>query len=136
VQAVVYAITAYLLVTDNGKPIFSYGWYSVCFAVLILNVSTNERSLITLRAPLFEFLGKISFSIYMFHEVAIQLTLKTLGAESNAALYAISLTLTIAMASAVYLWYERPFLRLKSRYAVIPSGDDAAVPLPPVPRPA
>jgi peptidoglycan/LPS O-acetylase OafA/YrhL len=135
VQAIVYAITAYLLVTDTGKPIFSYGWYSVCFGVLILNVSTNERSLLKLRAPLFEFLGKISFSIYMFHEVAIQLTLKTLGAESNAALYAISLALTLAIASAVYLWYERPFLRLKSRYAVIPSGDDAAVPLP-VPRPA
>lgn len=135
VQAVVYAITAYLLVTDNGKPIFSYGWYSLCFAVLILNVSTNERSLLKLRAPLFEFLGKISFSIYMFHEVAIQLTLKTLGASSNVVLYSVSLVLTLAVASVVYLWYERPFLRLKSRYAVIPSGDDAAVPLP-VPRPA
>ncbi|HEX2122107.1 MAG TPA: acyltransferase [Thermoanaerobaculia bacterium] len=135
VQAVVYAITAYLLVTDNGKPIFSYGWYSVCFGVLILNVSTNERTLIALRAPLFEFLGRISFSIYMFHEVAIQLTLKTLGASSNVVLYSVSLVLTLAMASAVYVWYERPFLRLKSRYAVIPSGDDAAVPLP-VPRTA
>lgn len=135
VQLAVYAVTAYLLVTDNGKPVFTYGWYSLCFAVLILNVSTNERSLIRLRGPLFEFLGKISFSIYMFHEVAIQLTLKTLGAESNAALYAVSLALTLAMASAVYLWYERPFLRLKSRYAVIPSGDDVAAPVP-VPRAA
>lgn len=121
VQVVTYALTAYLLVTDSFKPIFNYGWYSVCFGVLILNIATNPRSLIRLGGRAFEFLGNISFSIYMLHEMAIQLTIAA-GLKSNAMLYAVSMTLTIATASASYLWFERPFLRLKSRYAVVPSG--------------
>ena len=120
VQLVVYALTAYLLITDSFKPIFNYGWYSVCFGVLILNLATNPRSLIKLPGRAFEFLGNISFSIYMLHEIAIQLVM-FLGWTSNAALYGASMVLTIAAASACYLWFERPFLRLKSRFAVVPS---------------
>ncbi len=121
VQVVTYTVTAYLLVTDSFKPIFNYGWYSVCFGVLILNIATNPRSLIRLGGRAFEFLGNISFSIYMLHEMAIQLTIAA-GLQSNAMLYAVSMSLTIAAPSASYLWFERPFLRLKSRYAVVPSG--------------
>jgi peptidoglycan/LPS O-acetylase OafA/YrhL len=121
VQVVTYGLTAYLLVTDSFKPIFNYGWYSVCFGVLILNIATNPRSLIPHGGRAFEFLGNISFSIYMLHEMAIQLTIAA-GFTSNAMLYGISMPLTIAAASASYLWFERPFLRLKSRYAVVPSG--------------
>jgi peptidoglycan/LPS O-acetylase OafA/YrhL len=123
-QLAVYAITAWLLVTDSGKPIFTYGWSSVCFGVLILNVATNPRSLIKLPGRAFEFLGNISFSIYMLHELAIQLVLAA-GWRSNAALYGGSMLLTLAAASACYLWFERPFLRLKARFAVVPSGEDA-----------
>lgn len=124
VQIVTYALTAYFLVTDSFKPIFNYGWYSVCFAVLILNISTNPRSLIRLNGRAFEFLGNISFSIYMLHEMAIQLTI-AMGLTTNAMLYGVSMLWTVAAATACYLWFERPFLRLKSRYAVIASGDDA-----------
>lgn len=119
VQLGVYAMTAFLLVTPRGKPIFDYGWYAVCFAVIIVNVATNPRSLVTLRHPLFDFLGNISFSMYMFHEIAIRIVMATLGAGSNALLYAASLLLTIGLASVSYLWFERPFLRLKRRFAVI-----------------
>ncbi len=121
VQLAVYALTAWFLVTDSFKPIFNYGWYSVCFAIVILNLATNPRSLIRLEGRVFEFLGNISFSIYMLHEMAIQLTI-AFGWTSNAMLYSVSLLLTLAVASATYLWFERPFLRLKSRYAVVPSG--------------
>jgi peptidoglycan/LPS O-acetylase OafA/YrhL len=88
-----------------------------------LNVSTNPHSLIRLPARPFDFLGNISFSIYMFHEVAIQIMLGVLGKQpSNVLLYATSLSLTIAIASAAYLCFERPFLKLKSRYAVVHSS--------------
>jgi peptidoglycan/LPS O-acetylase OafA/YrhL len=121
VQLATYALTAYLLITDAHKPIFHYGWYSVCFGVLILNVSTNPRPLLRLNHRAFEFLGKISFSIYMLHEICIQLVIAA-GWTSNALLYGASMVLTIAAATATYLWFERPFLRRKSKYAVIPSG--------------
>ena len=120
VQLVVYVLTAYLLITDSYKPIFNYGWYSVCFGVLILNIATNPKSLIKMPGRAFEFLGNISFSIYMLHEIAIQLVM-FLGWTSNAALYSASMVLTMLAASACYLWFERPFLRLKARFATLPS---------------
>jgi peptidoglycan/LPS O-acetylase OafA/YrhL len=123
-QVAVYALTAYLLVTERNKPVFDYGWYAVCFAVLILNVSANPRSLVRMNGPVFEFLGNISFAIYMLHEICIQSVLAA-GWTANAALYGGSAVLTIAAASACYLGLERPFLRMKSRYAVIRSGADA-----------
>lgn len=70
-QVIVYALTAYLFITDAHKPIFSYGWAALCFGVLIFNVATNPKSLLRFPAKPFDFLGNISFSIYMFHEVAI-----------------------------------------------------------------
>ena len=118
VQFLVYALTAWLLITESFKPIFHYGVYSVCFGILILNVATNPRSLIKLPGRAFEFLGNISFSIYMLHELAIQLVLFH-GWTSTAMLYTASMTLTIAAASACYMFFERPFLRLKSRFAVV-----------------
>lgn len=119
VQLAVYALTAWLLVTDSFKPIFNYGVYSVCFGVLILNVSTNPRSLIRLPGRVFEFLGNISFSIYMLHELAIQLVL-ALGWTSNARLYGASMSLTVAAATVCYFVVERPFLRLKTRFSALP----------------
>ena len=121
VQLAVYVATAWLVVTPRFKPIFNYAGYSILFAVLILNVSTNPRSLLKLNSRPFTFLGNISFSIYMFHEVAIQLVLQTPLRASNGALYAASLSLTLVIAAASYLLFERAFLRWKSRFAIVPS---------------
>ena len=121
VQVIVYVLLAWALITDSFKPIFNYGWYSIGFGILVLNISTNPRSLIRLSGRSFEFLGNISFSIYMLHELAIQFTI-AMGWTASPVLYGVSMALTIAVASASYLWLERPFLRLKSRYAVVASG--------------
>jgi peptidoglycan/LPS O-acetylase OafA/YrhL len=118
VQLAAYGLTAYLVLTDRGKPIFHYGWYSVLFAIVIVNVSTNPRSLLRMNGHTFAFLGNISFSIYMLHELAIQLTIRA-GLTSNVLLYPISMILTLAAATASYLWFERPFLKLKERFAVV-----------------
>jgi len=130
VQLAVYALALWTTVRPRS-PLFDYGLYAIAFGVLILNVSTNERSLVRLRARPFTFLGNISYSIYMFHEVAIQLTIAAIAAATgttfaglapNLALYAISLAFTILIASASYLWFERWFLRRKTKFAVIETG--------------
>jgi peptidoglycan/LPS O-acetylase OafA/YrhL len=117
-QAIVYGWTIWRIVTAGDKPVFSYGLYAIAFGVLILNVATNPRSLVRLRARPFEFLGNISFSIYMLHEPAIQLVLRLTG-DRNVPLYAGSLALTIAFATASYFLIERPFLRWKSRFEIV-----------------
>ena len=43
---------------------------------------------------------------------------------SNALLYAASIVLTLGLASLAYYFFEKPFLRLKSSFALIESGQD------------
>ena len=69
----------------------------------------------------------------MFHEIVIKATMQTLvrmwgvnfnDASSNLTLYALSLAGTLAISAIAYYGFEKPFLRLKSSYAVVESGQD------------
>jgi len=44
---------------------------SLAFAALILNVGCNERSLLRIGNPVLDYLGSISYGIYMFHPLLI-----------------------------------------------------------------
>jgi peptidoglycan/LPS O-acetylase OafA/YrhL len=122
VQLLAYAAAAYLLLTSRGKPLLHYSLHSVVFAILILNIATNPRSLVKLESRSLTFLGNISYGMYMLHELAIVAVLRLLGAGSPVLLYTASVLATIAGATAVHYGYEVWFLRLKSRFAVIRSG--------------
>ena len=132
-QVLLYALTAYLLLTQQNKPIYNYAPYALCFCLIIVNVATNKHSLLKLENSLFVFLGNISFAMYMFHELIIKLVLEGLlrarrttfnDVTSNLVLHALSIALTILVSTAVYYGFERRFLRLKSRFAVVESGQD------------
>ncbi|MBD0371745.1 MAG: acyltransferase [Pyrinomonadaceae bacterium] len=132
-QLSVYALTICFLVTEAFKPVFNYTIYSVLFCIIILNIATNPRSLIKVESRAFTFLGNISYSIYMLHEIAIKISMGLLtrvygttfnDASSNMALYAASIALTLGLAILSYLFYERKFLRLKTAFAIILSGND------------
>jgi peptidoglycan/LPS O-acetylase OafA/YrhL len=73
--------------------------------------------------------------MYMFHEIAIKIVMETQtrisgtrfeGLSSNAILYAGSILLTVIIATAAWRYYERWFLRLKSRFTIVRSGPDVA----------
>ena len=131
-QVLLYALTAYLLLTEQNKPIYNYAPYALCFCLIIVNVATNKHSLLKLENSLFVFLGNISFAMYMFHELIIKLVLELLRTRettfndvtSNVVLHALSIVLTMLVSTAVYYGFERRFLRLKSRFAVVESGQD------------
>ena len=69
-------------------------------------------------------LGKVSYGLYMLHYVGLLLVLSLLhptrGSELLAA-KALALVVTLLLAFASYRWIESPFLRLKSRFATVPS---------------
>ena len=132
-QVALYAVTVFFLVSGTFKPVYNYLAYAACFALIIVNVAANPRSLIRIENKLFVFLGNISFSIYMFHEIVIKSVMEGLvrtrgvafnDATSNLALYAISIVLTLAVSTIAYYGFERRFLRLKSSIAVVESGQD------------
>lgn len=122
VQLAAYLLAAWLLFTPRGKPLLHYSPHAAVFCILIMNIAANERSLLKLQSTRLTFLGNISYGMYMLHEIAIILVLRAVGVRSDALLYALSVAATILAATAVYYSYERWFLRLKGRYAVIRSG--------------
>ena len=106
-------------------------WFSLLFAIVILNVATNPRPLFRLENRVADYLGRISYGLYMLHTIAIALAIYALrpiisdeyrGWLSNATLYILSFALSVLVATASYYLFEQPFLRLKSRFARVPSG--------------
>ena len=93
--------------------------YSLLFALLILNL-VNLQSLSTvLEFKVINYLGKISYGIYMYHLILIVMILNILiklNCFNNILLYVLSFTVTIVVSSLSYEYIEKPFLKLKLKY--------------------
>jgi peptidoglycan/LPS O-acetylase OafA/YrhL len=105
--------------------------YSLVFLSIIINISSNINSPIKLENKLFAFLGKISYSIYMYHFMIIPLCIyfiKTMGIlPSNKMapqliLYVLVTVLTIFISWLSFTYFEGWFLKIKKKYTVIKSG--------------
>ena len=78
-------------------------------------VTVPGRLRATLAYPRLVWLGKISYGLYMYHEIAFW-TVGRAGIRS-----VVALGLTVALAGASYYGVERPFLRLKRAWTRVPS---------------
>jgi peptidoglycan/LPS O-acetylase OafA/YrhL len=76
--------------------------------------------------PRLVWLGKISYGLYMYHEIALRIG-KRLDRASGwfpnkeAILAIVGFALTVGLAAVSYYGYERPFLKLKRRWTRVPS---------------
>ena len=116
------------------SPTFGTASISLVFLAVILNVGCNEGSLLRLGNPVLDYLGRISYGIYMFHPLVIYgivYSVWRLGWDPvhhvalQGALYAAAAGGTIGIAALSYRYFETPFLRLKKRFAHVESGGDA-----------
>ncbi|MBE7159577.1 MAG: acyltransferase [Rhodospirillales bacterium] len=86
------------------------------------------------------YLGRITFGLYVFHSLMLFLVFEVFGAQFRSMLAlarlsgwatligaAVAITLTIATAHLSFQYFERPFLRLKQRFAHIRSRDEITV---------
>jgi peptidoglycan/LPS O-acetylase OafA/YrhL len=107
-----------------------WGWFFeeavqvILYAWLIVTVGSNPRNAVRLANPAFEFLGTISYGIYMWHMVAVYGTSALFQATDwwrgnlwlySFAYYGVALGATVLLAYFSLRWLERPFLRLKDR---------------------
>jgi len=121
--------TVVLVACGVTVPYLHYEFYSVLFAVLILNFATNQRIGWSLEFEPFHYLGNISYGLYLLHPIAIVACIRLLtgiGWTKDVYLYPACLLTTIGLAALSSRFFESPFLRLKRRrFAIVVSGGDA-----------
>lgn len=98
------------------------------FLIAILNVSLNPNSILKLENPVLNYLGKISYGIYVYHMIIIGICIKlwyfVFPINNSIVLfllmYVCSIGLTILIATLSYKYLETPFLKLKdTRFATL-----------------
>ncbi|PIN86211.1 hypothetical protein COV19_05375 [Candidatus Woesearchaeota archaeon CG10_big_fil_rev_8_21_14_0_10_44_13] len=107
-------------------------FYSLFFCIIILNVAANEKSILKLSKEPLIFLGKISYGIYMYHLIAIILSINMMRYMNiadftkvmpNIELYVMSILLTVGISSLSYFLFEKRFLDMKRRFTKITKED-------------
>lgn len=102
----------------------------VLFAWLIVNVAVNERNVLRLDSHVFNYLGDISYGIYMYHGLAISVILVPKVKKLRAAPFVTStmllhvgiFALTLVLAALSKAYFENKFLRYKDRFTPVGSG--------------
>lgn len=98
---------------------------SVCFLIIILNISTNPNTILKLNYSWLNYLGKISYGIYMYHFMiipfVITLFIKFFSYNGNSPgltilFYVASIFLTITVSALSYRLFESYFLKYKTKF--------------------
>ena len=98
--------------------------YAFIFTLILMNLAKNPASILSLENPVFNYLGKISYGMYMYHTIAVVIGVKISHSfgNSNFVSYPISYILTIIMSGLSYQYFEKPFLKIKDRFTTVKSG--------------
>jgi peptidoglycan/LPS O-acetylase OafA/YrhL len=106
---------------------FKDEFYGLFFAVIILNTAVNPNKIISFDYKWLNYIGKISYGIYVYHWIIILFVLnfiiqfKENSFVFNSVLYIGSFGLTIMIAHFSFFKFENYFLRFKDRFASIKS---------------
>ncbi len=96
-------------------------------SLLIVNLCEAKTSIYSLNHRYLDYIGQISYGIYLLHKFVLFLILylvknylSSRGAfAENIIIYVATIGGTIALASASYYGYEKPFLKIKKRFQKI-----------------
>ena len=111
----------------NVSDFINHDIFSLATGIIIINVAFNPKPLINLENKLFNFLGRISYGIYVYHVIIIFLLGKLLinripvfnSTLQIIILVVLVLLITIAIAFVSYNFYEKKFLLLKTKFSKI-----------------
>jgi peptidoglycan/LPS O-acetylase OafA/YrhL len=105
----------------------------ILVAILIAQVIAFRESIVWgwLNLAWVRYLGRISYSIYLYQQIVIGPVIKILAAYSMLVQLAAAIVVVILIASASYYVIERPFLKIKERFNRKPSADPTGLQYPP-----
>jgi peptidoglycan/LPS O-acetylase OafA/YrhL len=119
------ALVVILMLKGIRIPFINYEVYAVLFGIIILNFASNDTIKISLENRLFNYLGNISYGLYMYHPIGIVLAIviiSSIGLTTNWLMYPLSFALTIIIAGLSYKYFESFFLKLKDKFSIVLSG--------------
>jgi peptidoglycan/LPS O-acetylase OafA/YrhL len=131
-------IVANILVLDSAQFSALAVYYCIPYILFIMNVSSNPRSTVKLENPLFNWLGKLSYGMYMYHLVVAYIVFLVFtkidvaawnSVIFNIVVYTLILGLTLLASELSYRYFEMPFLRWKNRFTVVKSSNTQASPV-------
>jgi peptidoglycan/LPS O-acetylase OafA/YrhL len=112
-------------------PSFDRNYHSIVYAILILNVGTNPKTLVSLENKLCNFLGKLSYGIYAYHFIVlflVSLSLKNYlayienGILRRGLMFVSGIGGTVIISSLSYTYIESWFLKKKEKFMLIKSS--------------
>lgn len=113
-----------LISVYKDVAIIDYRVFAMVFAIMIINAATNSDSCFNLNCRPLDYLGKISYGLYMFHEFGIGATIALIRQFSHLvhnyitlqiAVYGLSLTFTLLLSALSFRYFEGFFLGLKEK---------------------
>lgn len=104
-----------------------YDFFCILFGIIIANLAANERRVVNLEVPVLNYLGKISYGLYMYHPLVIAICIKGLTAYyhyTDWLAYPLAIGGTVLVAGLSYRFFEQAFIRKKKRFSTVVSGDN------------
>jgi peptidoglycan/LPS O-acetylase OafA/YrhL len=133
VQAIcwIFFLTSLAIGPLKVTVVFDKEMYAVAFAVIILNVSTNGKTIISLENRFFNFIGKISYGLYIYHMMVLcllSLVIKNVHIENTWLMYGMVFVTVVSgsvlVAFLSYRYFESGFLRFKTRFMKVRSSNE------------
>ena len=123
-QVFLYGTLILMLIFGVYLPGVNQEVYALIFTLILMNLAKNPDSILSLENPVFNYLGKISYGMYMYHTIAVVIGVKISHSfgNSNFVSYPISYILTIIMSGLSYQYFEKPFLKIKDKFTTVKSG--------------
>lgn len=118
-QVILYSVTIISIAFGLKIPFVTNLFYAILFALIIVNLAVNEKSLISLENRMINYFGKISYGIYMYHSIAIIIVLKTflmLSFNNEILEYLLSTVITLIIATLSFEFFENIFIKMKVRF--------------------
>jgi peptidoglycan/LPS O-acetylase OafA/YrhL len=126
VTVVLFTLPFFLWFTGFHITYFNDEFYAILFGLLILNISTNPRIRINIDRGPVNYLGKISYGLYMYHWLVVSLltplfapVIRSHPITANLLLYITVMLLTTGVSAFSFHLIEKYFLRLKNRLSRI-----------------
>ncbi|MDT0642276.1 acyltransferase [Zunongwangia sp. F363] len=101
---------------------------AITTVMIIFSQIMRKNMIIDLDKLIFNFLGKISYGVYVIHPLLIFLVYKIFGEFDHSSfvnyilLYGVIILATIILAYISYTYFERPFIKLKQKFTSIRSS--------------